>query len=245
MEEALTQSGPMHRTVDAGRGTAWWRESWALFMKNPVIWLVYGIIFCIGLAVLGLIPVLGGLVSALISQVVVGGWMMAARKLESGGTLEVADLFSGFKDKMNPLIVLGVFALIATLAIVLVMALIGGGAVLGMMAGGAAGSGRGMLASFGVGMFALLVGLLLFLVFAMAFWYAPALIVFRNMQPMEAVKASWNGTLANIVPVIVYDVIWFFAAIVASIPFGLGFFVLLPLTMLGMYCSYKDIFEGQ
>jgi hypothetical protein len=32
---------------------------------------------------------------------------------------------------------------------------------------------------------------------------------------------------------------------VASIPFGLGWLLLIPLTMLAMYRSYQDVFERQ
>jgi hypothetical protein len=34
-------------------------------------------------------------------------------------------------------------------------------------------------------------------------------------------------------------------AIVASIPFGLGWFVLLPVTIASLYASYCDIFEDK
>ena len=244
MEESMTVSSPGHRTVDAGRGTAWWTESWALFMKNPAMWLLFGVIFCVGFAVLGLIPLLGGLVAALVTQVVIGGWMLSARKLEGGGALEIADLFSGFqKERLNPLIVLGALALAASAAIALLLALIGGGAVMGTMIGGAHRSSGAMMAGMGVGLLAMLIGLVLSFVMAMAFWFAPALVVFRNVAPLDALKASWSATLANFASFFVYGLIWIVAAIVASIPIFLGWLLLVPLTILGMYCAYQDIFE--
>src|SRR5690606_28671393 len=73
MDNAIVQTGEKrHRSLEAGRGLAWWSEAWALFMKNPVRWLLYGAIFLLGSFVLGLIPVLGGLALALLSQVVLG-----------------------------------------------------------------------------------------------------------------------------------------------------------------------------
>src|SRR5438105_1900574 len=115
MEDSVMAAAPARPSVESGRGAAWWTESWDLFMKNPGMWLVFGVIFFVGSVVLGWIPVLGGLVLAVVTQVIVGGWMLSARKLDSGGTLEVADLFSGFKDKLNPLLVLGALALGATI----------------------------------------------------------------------------------------------------------------------------------
>jgi uncharacterized membrane protein len=230
-------------TVDSGRGAAWWTESWALFMKNPGMWLVFGVIFFIGSAVLSMVPVLGGLVVAVATQVIVGGWMLSARKLDSGGTLQPADLFLGFKEKLNPLLVLGAMALGASIIIMLVAGVMGGGAFIGMAMGGAARSTGGMMAGAGMMLLTLLVVMVLGFVFAMAFWYAPALIVFRDVAPVDAVKASWSATLTNVVPLLIYGVIWIVAAVIASIPLMLGWVLLLPLTMLGMYRSYIDLFE--
>lgn len=232
------------RTVDAGRGTAWWTQSWALFMKNPGMWLIFGVVFVLAFFVLGWIPFVGGLVATVLGQVLAGGWMLSARKLEGGGTLEFADMFAGFKDKLSPLLVLGALAAGGSLVIVLVMAVMGGGAVMGMMAGGVGRSAGGLMAGAAFGMLAVLVGLVLGFVLAMALWFAPALVVFRDMAPVEALKASWSATVGNVGAFLIYGLIWIVAAVVASIPFGLGWFVLLPLTMLAIYCSYKDIFEG-
>ena len=245
MEEAMVASAIKGRGVDGGRGVNWWAESWALFLKNPGMWLVFTVIFLIGTIFLHFIPVLGSLVSALITQVIFGGWMLSARKLESGGTLEVSDLFSGFKEKLNPLLVLGALTLVAMIVIGAVMMALGAGAVMGLVAGGAARSAGGIMASVAVGMLGLIVGLAIAFVFAMALWFAPALVVFRDVAPVDALKASWAASLQNIVPFLIYGVIWIVAAVIASIPFGLGWLVLMPLMALGMYCSYKDIFEGQ
>lgn len=241
-DTAIAAAG--RRTVEAGRGTAWWTQSWALFMKNPGMWLIFGVVFVVAFFVLGLIPFIGGLVATVLGQVIIGGWMLAARKLDSGGSIEFADVFAGFKDKLNPLLVLGALAAGATLVIFLVMAVMGGGAVMGMVAGGAARSTGGLMAGAAFGMLAVLVGLVLGFVFAMALWFAPALVVFRDLAPVEALKASWSATVGNVAAFLIYGLIWIVAAVVASIPFGLGWFVLMPLTMLAIYCSYKDIFEG-
>jgi uncharacterized membrane protein len=246
MEDSVTVSGPGFRSVDAGRGTAWWSESWAMFMKNPAMWLVFSVITCVGFAVLGMIPLLGGLVAALGAPVIAAGWMLSARKLEGGGSLEVGDLFAGFdKDRLNPLIVLGALALAANAVVLLVMAVIGGGAVMGMVAGGMHRSVGGVMTGLGMGLLAVLVSLVLGFVIGMALWFASPLVVFRNVPPVDAMKASWSASMANIGPFLIYGLIWIVAAVIASIPIFLGWILLVPLTALGMYCSYQDIFERQ
>jgi len=227
------------RGVDAGRGLSWWTEAWALFMKNAGMWIVLGLILLVAFVVLSFVPLLGPLVGSLVAPVFAGSWLLAARKLEAGGALAVDDLLAGFKEKLTPLLVLGALLLVATLVIGAVAMAFGFGAAMGL--GGVQGSG-GVMAAMGGGMLAVLVGLALGLLLAMAFWFAPALVVFRDMAPVDALKASVFASLKNIVPFLLYSVIYFIAAIVASIPFGLGWVVLVPVLLLTVYVSYKDVF---
>lgn len=142
----------------------------------------------------------------------------------------------------NPLLVLGALLLVGTFVIVLVAEMLGFGAALGMGAGGAQGSAGGMMAAMGVGLVALLIALVLGVLVAMAIWFAPALAVLRNIAPVDPLRASFAACLKNVVPFVLYGVIYIVAAIVASIPFGLGWIVLVPLLMLTVYVSYQDVF---
>jgi uncharacterized membrane protein len=105
----------------------------------------------------------------------------------------------------------------------------------------------GHLAGAGVALggllLALLVGLVLTVPLAMAVWFAPALVVFRNVVPLDAMKSSFNVCLKNLVPFLVYGVILFVLAVVAAIPFGLGFLVLMPVLIGAQYASYVDLYE--
>jgi uncharacterized membrane protein len=244
MEGAVASTpGPEPRTVDAGRGIAWWTDAWALFVKSAALWVVLGILLFIVLAVLAFIPLIGGVVASLILPVFMGGWMLAARNVEGGGALEVADLFSCFKgDKLSPLLVMGALFLAGMVVIALVAMLLGFGAMAGVMMGGAHRSMGSMMAGFGVGMLTMLIVLLLGLLIGMALWFAPALVVFRGVAPIDAMKLSFAASVKNVMPFLLYGVIYLVASIVASIPFGLGWLVLGPVAMLSVYLSYKDVF---
>jgi len=237
-----TTTAPEPRGVDAGRGVNWWTDAWTLFMKNPGMWIVLGLIFIIVCIVLSVIPLLGGLATALLTPVFAGGWMLAARKQEGGTPIEVGDLFLGFKDQLNPLLVLGALSLAASVVIFLVMSMFGFGALMGFGMSAVHQNAGGVLAAAGVGMLSLLIGLLLFVPVTMAFWFAPALVVFDGIAPVEAVKASFAACLRNVMPFLIYGVLGLVACIVASIPFGLGWLVLLPLIMLTAYLSYREVF---
>ena len=93
-------------------------------------------------------------------------------------------------------------------------------------------------------MLAVLVGLALALPVYMALWFAPSLIVFNNLKPVDAMKASFLACLKNIVPFLIYGVILLVLCFVAAIPFGLGFLVLGPVAIASIYTGYRDIFAA-
>lgn len=231
------------KSVDAGRGVNWWTDGWALFMKNPGMWIVLGLVVIVIGVVLNFVPFIGGLAFALVMPAFIGSWMLAARKLEGGGTLEVGDLFLGFQgQQLTPLLVLGALSLAASAVVFVVMGVFGFGAVMGMGVGAGMHSGMGALAAMGAGLMGMLIGLALFVPITMAFWFAPALVVFDGIAPVEAVKSSFAACMRNVMPFLVYGVLGLMASVLASIPLGLGWIVLLPLMGLTVYLSYRDIY---
>jgi uncharacterized membrane protein len=55
-------------------------------------------------------------------------------------------------------------------------------------------------------------------------------------------KSSFIACLKNMVPFLLYGVIAFLLAMLASIPFGLGWLVLGPVLAASLYTGYRDIF---
>ena len=231
------------RTVNADRGLGWWTDAWALFTKSALLWVALAVILIVCFALMSMVPLLGALATALLTPVFIGSWMLAARKVDTGGVLEIADLFTCFKgDRLTPLLVQGALLAAAFVVMGLVAGVLGFGALFGMAAGGMHQNAGGMLAALGAGMAALLVLMGLGVVLSLALWFAPALVVFRNAQAVDALRISALAALKNWLPFLVYGLIYIVAAIVASIPFGLGWIVLVPVVLLTMYESYRDIF---
>ena len=231
------------KSVDAGRGLAWWTEGWALFTKNAGMWIVMGLIFMVILIVLAFIPIIGAFASCLLMPVFTASWMMAAQKLEGGGTLEAGDLFAAFKgERVTPLVIVGALFVAVVVVITIVVFVLGAGGMMGMLMGGARRSAGGLMAGIGMGLFAVLIALVLGMLASMAVWFAPGLVALRGVAPVDAMRLSFSASLKNVVPFILWAVIYFVAAIVASIPLGLGWIVLGPLLLLTLYTSYKDIF---
>jgi uncharacterized membrane protein len=75
-----------------------------------------------------------------------------------------------------------------------------------------------------------------------AIWFAPVLIVLHDVDAFAALKASFLAILKNIPATLWYSLILLGLAIVAAIPFGLGYLVLVPVGVTSIYAAYRDIF---
>jgi uncharacterized membrane protein len=245
-----TMASVVHvRAVDPGRGVSWWSEGWRLFTPAVGTWILIAIVGFFLHLVLAFIPVLGSIASQLLFPVLLGGLMLGCRAIDRGEPLTVAHLFAGFGPRAGPLLIVALIYLAAAVAItIFVLALlfvVFGASVLAQLWGShdslstaAAMGGLALIVLVGV-----LIFLLLFLPLVMAVWFAPALIVLKGQEPWEAMKLSFIGSFKNILPFLLYGVVWIGLAIVASIPLLLGWLVLGPVTVASIYASYCDIFE--
>lgn len=227
------------RSVEAGQGVEWIKQGWQIFVKNPGAWLAIAVILIVIFVVLSMIPLLGQLAANLLAPVFAAGMLLGVRSLEQNGELRIEHLFAGFKQNTGSLIVVGVLYMAGMLIIALVaMGIVGGSA----LTGGIVGGGRGAGTAAGGLMIGMLVMLALAVPLVMAIWFAPALVVFRNAAPIEAMKQSFDACLKNLIPFLVYGVIALVASFVAALPVGLGFLVLIPVLAGSLYASYVDIF---
>ncbi|MGH8701384.1 MAG: BPSS1780 family membrane protein [Burkholderiales bacterium] len=227
------------RAVDAGRGWTWIADGFGLFKKAPGMWIALIIILFVILVVLAVIPLLGAVATFLLMPVFAGGLMLGCKALQGGGELELGHLFVGFKEHTGNLIVLGALAIGAGIIVMLpVVLIVGAGAILAVLRGDAAGA----VAMGGSFLLAALVATALSIPIYMALWFAPALVVLRGLAPVAAVKESFLGCLKNIVPFLIYGIVLLVLGIVATIPLGLGWLVLGPVTIASVYVAYRDIY---
>jgi uncharacterized membrane protein len=89
---------------------------------------------------------------------------------------------------------------------------------------------------------AALVMLALSIPLVMAIWFAAPLVMLHDIKPVDALKASFLGCIKNVVPFLIYGVIAFLAAVIATLPLLLGWLVLGPVIMGSVYTGYRDIF---
>ena len=234
--------------VASGQGLEWWKTGWHLFRGAPAIWVILMVLFIAILFGLSFIPFLGQIASTLISPVLGAGVLVGARTQDRGGELTVGHLFACFNDKAMPLVIVallyfGGWFVIWVIAAALLVGIVGFGTVASIVSGDPTQAGIAMLATLGVGsLVVLLLAMLLGIPLIMGYWFAPALVLFRGDEPFAAMKASFTACMRNMPPFLVYGLLGVAFAIIASIPFGLGWLILLPVYAASVYASYKDIF---
>jgi uncharacterized membrane protein len=232
------------QSVDLGKGLAWYGDGWAIFMRSPGMWIVFMILLLVIAVVLGLVPLLGSLLLALILPGLIGGVLYAARELSEQREMDISHLFIAFKEieMRNSVLVLGAVMLGANILIMLITLVLVGSSMgaAGMMQQG---QHDMMAAGFGVGMLlALLLVSGLGLLLSMAFFYAVPLVMFTGAKPLDAIRSSFSACITNILPLLVFGVVYIVLATIAMIPLGLGLLVLLPVTFGAIYASYRDVF---
>ena len=249
--------------VSAARSWSWFLEGFGSFKQNPVSWMLIFVGWMAGSVLLSMIPVVQ-IVLYIIAPVVAGGLMMGCAAQLSGEDLKFRHLFAGFSEHGKKLAIVGgiylgsmiLLAVVAGFFGVLMAISMGGG--FDTLMSGFEGVGTepgsdqlsGSLLEPGFGPIIMVIILIILMVVfgtfaaAMGLWFTPALIVFHDLEIMEAIRLSFRGCLRNWLAFLVYSIIWILLAIPAALTLGLGFLVLGPVFVASIYFSYRDIYTA-
>jgi uncharacterized membrane protein len=191
------------------------------------------------------VPLLGQIAANLLAPIFTAGLLLGCRSLNNGGGIRLEHLFMGFRQNSGKLVMVGIFYLIGMSVALFIALFVGGGMA---VAGGVLGRHGGLDGVMAAGMFSgmlfmMLIFVLLTLPLLMAFWFAPALVLFRDMDALPAMLRSFSASLANTLPFLIYGIFSLVLLVLAAIPMGLGFLVAIPVLVGSLYASYVDIFE--
>ena len=239
---------PGGRTVSAGDGLEWITAAWKLFVASPLLWIVMIVLYAVFYVVLAFVPIIGSFIGYVLYGVIAAGWLAGAHAVNKGEKLELDHLFAGFKSKTGPLIALGAFyaggllVIVVLMGIFLAVGLGASGAVGAILSGDSSALASIAGASIITFLLALLVGLALLAPLLAALWFAPALVYYHDVPPLDALKTSLFACLKNWLSFLVYGILMLILFVVAAIPFMLGFLVAGPLALISVYTSYRAIF---
>ena len=229
--------------MPAGRVIDWWSGAWSLFIRAPIWWVLFSLAVLVASVLVSALPVVGAIVPPLLGPAVMGAALIAAQRSLDGQDVSVGAVWVALQPRLSTLVVVGVLISIAWIVLLLMLALVaflGAGIGLGasLLSGAADGFGFSMLAVFGT----MLLLLLLLVPASVLFWLAPALVIRNDTDAFSALKHSVHAVLANLPAHLLHVVLGIAAAIVAAIPMGLGFVLLLPVAALTLHFAHADIF---
>lgn len=226
--------------LPGSRGAGWLGEAFRMFRRNPMVWigLCSGWI-SITLALM-IVPVIGMVISNFLQPAFFASFAICAYKQLAGERVMMVDLFTGFKRNFRPLVNLGAILLLAQLAILVIMAMLGLPT---------AGTSQGefdvndYVESLKGKEWILATGFLLTMAVKGALWFAPPLIAFHGMSTMQAMRWSLYAAISNLGTMIVYGVLLLGLFLLALIPWALGLVLVIPVTVISTFVGYREVFE--
>ncbi|TFH12576.1 MAG: hypothetical protein E4H07_01410 [Nitrosomonadales bacterium] len=240
------------KQVGAKQSLQWILNGFYLFRCSPIIWIILcgswlsiAVVFAaaVSFAPLESLPFnIGQAIFTILSPVFLAGLMTGCKALEQDKKLEIGHLFAGFRANTIPLITLGGISLVGSLLILSLASIIGGDTLMDLLLEGKKVNENELKTVSGNALSATLVLLALSVPLMMATWFAPLLIMFDRMSPYAAMRLSFFGCLSNFIPLQIYGISLIILTIISSIPYGLGFFILIPTVFASIYASYKAIF---
>lgn len=232
------------RRVAAREGLAWVTGAFKLFFKSPLILSAGAAIFLGALLILQLLPMVGAGLSEIATPLLVAGFMRAFRAIDESEDPELPHLLAGFRTHWIPLAMVGAIYLAILFLIMMLMKTLGvdyeammqsmqDGATLAQIAGELQGK---------TGLLVLGAGLILPAVAAT--WFAPALILFGNAAPLQAMQLSLKACIKNWLALLVNGLALLPVLLLAAIPI-VGLLVLIPVLMGATYLGYQAMFAIQ
>jgi uncharacterized membrane protein len=89
-----------------------------------------------------------------------------------------------------------------------------------------------------------LLGLMVYAAGVAAIMYAVPLVVISRIEPIEAIKLSFLGTIKNAVPLLIFGVLEVIILVLGAMVFMVGLIIALPIASLAHYSSFAEIFDS-
>ncbi|MEW8506341.1 MAG: BPSS1780 family membrane protein [Candidatus Thiodiazotropha sp.] len=229
--------------VSAGHGFAWIAKGWWHFKQAPISWIVVILLWVVLTFAVSMIPILGPLVVNIMAPVLIAGLMIGCNEQDDGGDFSISHLFAGFSNNAGQTMMIGVFYLLFFIVLFIGMFAVMFGNISEMATLQSDNPEAMAMAMFSpTFVLTILVGALLFVPVLMAYLFAPALVALDDMTAWEAMKASFQGCLKNILPLFLYSLVAFVLMFIGMIPFGLGLLIVSPILISAIYSAYRDIY---
>ncbi|MGI0117858.1 BPSS1780 family membrane protein [Zooshikella sp. RANM57] len=240
----------------SSHGISWCTSGVKLFSQEWVLFLAIGFIFVLLSLISQIIPLIGWAISQLLTILLWAGFMYCCDNVEKQGHFSFNQFFVGFNQQTGPLLLLAAIyiaaiMLIFTIAGMFLMFTVGMDFIVAIQSP----QGAPTMSEYRfllLAMIALLIVMALTIPLLMAIWFAPTLIILDQKPFWDAVKLSFQGCLRNMLPFLVYGLVFLVIATVILLPLFASWYWLIavfalyiiftPIVFCTIYTSYKDIF---
>ena len=229
------------RVLPIQDGFLWWLEAFNMFKLDPLRWIGAVVLFLVLCALTLVLREPGVVVQHVLQTVLLGGLMLGCREVDGGGRFHIGSLFWAFKGRNFKN--LSIMALVMIVGFVLFFFLIG--------------IGFGALnLAFSVShvmtltdpenlpriILVLLITTLAVSAVGMFYWFAPALIVFHGVGPIDAMRLSFVASLKNMGPMLTFGIVSVLLLFVGIVTLGLGYLIIGPVAFVTLYTSTRAVF---
>lgn len=218
------------QSLSIGSGLSWIGGAWQIFMARPLLWIGVGFIVMALMMTVGAIPLLGNI---LFIMLMVGmGYM--AYLTDNEQAMEIGDLFIAFQERAGNLVWL-FFAQLIFFFILLMPTML----ILFLVIGGA--DGNKSTDNPIIMLIFMLIGSIYLCVYGAVVWFSHFLVFFHGISSFQAITYSIKMAFKNLLPMTLYGIVIGILWLLGLLIFGLGIFVVFPLTMISSYVAYKQI----
>ncbi len=187
-------------------GFLWWLEAFRLFKLDMLRWIGAGLIFLLLCALVLKIPLLGPILQHVLQTVLLGGLLLGCRRVDAGERFRIGSLFWAFERHH--------FQTLTIMALVMIVGFVAFFLVIGISLGalGLAVSVSHVVTLTNTENLPMIVLLLLITTLAvsavgMFYWFAPGLIVFCGVGPIDAMRLSFVASLKNMAPMLTFGIV--------------------------------------
>lgn len=243
------------KRLPAARGLVWIWQGFNLFKHNPAIWLFLSGANFVLLTVLEQLGNAGGLISVLISPVLLAGWLIGCHALAQDQALNVAHGWSGFQRNPKQLIALGGVVVLVLMLISALLAGLGGETLKHIAENWQPGDDpEALIKMLGEDGVSLMLELFLvisipMILLGLSMQFSPMLIVFRNIRVLPAMKISVIAFTNNLPALTLYSFAWAFAYFLLlglpSVLHPVVVIILSPIIVASTYAAYRDVFPDE
>jgi hypothetical protein len=229
------------RVLPIQDGFVWWLEAFNMFKLDPWRWLGAVLVFLVLCALTLLLRELGVIVQHVLQTVLLGGLMLGCRQVDAGGRFQIGSLFWAFRGRNFKNLV--VMALVIIFGFVLFFLIIG----ISFSTLNLTFSISHVLTLTDSENLPLIVLMLLITTLAvsavgMFYWFAPGLIVFYGVGPIDAMRLSFVASLKNMGPMLTFGIVAVLLLFVGIFTLGFGYLIIGPVAFITLYTTTRAVF---